>query len=209
MSQHYREMLLEDLVKDYAPVYPEGEDWEKTASYLYSEEPELMKSLSESLRTNGWREPILISTNEDLSEGESPKVYNGTHRVAIALYEGVISVPVTTAEESENDNFNLDFITKLTVKVAMKDNSSEEDRDEVFEALFTKLRSFALTEDIWLNSDMASSNTPKDGSFEVELYYELPNDQHHKLLRRIVKKAIPTAITEPYSLKIELEKIED
>lgn len=211
MDSPYKEMLLSDLIRDYAPVYPVDSDWEETARYLYAEEPDHMKSLADSLRDNGWREPILISTPEELDEDETAKVFNGTHRVAIAIYEGVISLPVVTVNdysESAADEGH----TVLTVTVSKKDKVSTLSReDDLFDTVFETLRSFELNGNIWLTSDMASGSTANSSNLEYTFYYsELQTSDYYKLLTKVARKRLNKALPDlSFKLKATFEKLDD
>lgn len=148
-----REMLLSDLTATYHPIYPEGLDWQQVADWFYTEEPEHMRLLTESLRKTGWREPIQLSESEQLTEGSPPSVFNGTHRVAVALQEGWQSVPVTTQTELELTEGSYDeaLFAQLHVRLTAGSLSEEEDW-----SIFDLLRSFPLTEELWVTSDIGS-----------------------------------------------------
>lgn len=180
MTQGYREMLVLDLIDQYGPVYPEGGDWLETTRFLYETEPEHMASLTASLAAKGWREPIMLSDGEDLEEGDSPLTLNGTHRVAIALREGVVSVPVTTSSEIRQEDYPEHF-TVLTLKLRSGELTEDEDLQ-----VFDVLRSFELTEDIWLTSDVCFGSQE-----QWEFYYEFLDDPSlFPKLKRLAKRRL-------------------
>lgn len=182
-TEGYREMLVLDLIEQYDPVYPEGGDWIETTRFLYETEPEHMAKLTASLAAQGWRDPIMLSDEEDLEEGDSPLVFNGTHRVAIALREGVVSVPVATGNELRKKPYPEHF-TVLTVELSSGELSEDEDLE-----IFDLLRSFELTDDIWLNSDVCFGSQHR-----WEFYYDFLDDSaHFPRLKRLVKRRLKAA----------------
>lgn len=191
-------MLLLELIEQYGPVYPEGRDWQKTAAFLYDDEPDHMADLTASLAASGWREPVTLSEAEDLEEGDEPLVLNGTHRVAIALREGVISLPVMIHTEWKAlDLEDSEFMAMLTVKVS--EPLSEEDSDRIFDVL----RSFELNGDIWLNSDYSFGT---EGGWEF-FYDDLTDETHFALLKRKVRARLKGAFPgQKFTLKVELKR---
>lgn len=196
-AEGYREMLLLELIEQYHPVYPEGADWIEAANFLYDQEPAHMAALTASLEGKGWREPIVLSEPDDLEEGEAPRVLNGTHRVAIALREGVISVPVTSSAELRyKDELQ---VTELTI-----DPKEELTDDEGYE-IFDVLRSFELTGDLWLDVLAGSSSggrwhmsyDPIDGELLPSL---------ERRARSILKESFPGR---SFELRAVLETFED
>lgn len=171
-------MLLLELIEQYGPVYPEGRDWQKTAAFLYDEEPDHMAELTASLAAKGWRDPVFLSEPEDLEEGDEPLVLNGTHRISVALREGAISVPVCTYSEWKALGLEEpEFFAMLTVKTA--DPLDEEEMDRIFDVL----RSFELTDELWLNSDYSFGT---EGGWEF-FYDDLTDEAHFALLKRKVR----------------------
>lgn len=194
----YREMLLLELIEQYSPVYPEGADWQETAQFLYDDEPDHMAALTASLAAKGWREPIRLSLPEDLTDATRPLVLNGTHRVAIALREGIISVPVATyAETKAFEQEAPEFMAMLTVRTA--DSISEDEMDRIFDVL----RSFELTEDIWLNSDYSFGT---QGGWEF-FYEELTDEARFELLKRKARARLKRAFPgRRFNLVAELKR---
>lgn len=179
----YREMLLLELIELYGPVYPDGGDWQKTAEYLYAEEPEHMAILTASLEAKGWREPILLSEPDDLEEGHSPLVLNGTHRVAIALREGVISLPVVFG--SEIPSMADDPFVELEISLIAGELTDEEDWK-----IFDILRSFQLDADIWLTSDICFGSQ-SSWTFCYDLQDESRFAELKRRARAMLKVAFP------------------
>jgi len=140
-----RWMLVSEIKESYGPLYPQGGSWQDTADFLYAEEPEHMERLTESLRAEGWREPISLTPFGPLEEDTSRVVEDGTHRMVIALSEGVLAVPVVT--DGERAPYEESPWAMLTVEPA-----SQLTEDESFR-IFDVLRSFPLDERRWLNSD--------------------------------------------------------
>lgn len=191
-------MLVSELAEAYAPVYPEGGTWQDTADLLYADEPELMALLSDSLREKGWREPIYHSAFGPLEEDSRRVIEDGTHRMVIALREGVISVPVVTA--GELPPFEETPWAELTVALAAGELTEDEDWK-----VFDVLRSFPLDEHRWLNSDAAGSS---NGVWSFS-YYDLEEPSLPLLKRRamlMLREAFPGR---SFKLSVELEQPED
>jgi len=179
----FREMLLLDIIRDYRPVYPEGATWEETATMLYEEQPEHMAALKASLERSGWRDPIRLSSEEDIASDDGVAfVLDGTHRVSLAMREGVISLPVVTSDELPEWNGSPSSLTDLLIEHISGPPLSEDEDFEVFE-LFVSLE---LNADIWLNSDIGSG---RRGSWSF-YYDELQDGVHHKLLERVALKRL-------------------
>lgn len=178
----FREMLLLDIIRDYKPVYPEGADWDETARFIYDEEPEHMAVLKASLDRKGWRQPIRLSTPEDVETDGDAFVLDGTHRVVLAMREGVISVPVVTGDELAPLSDEIESSTDLHIELISGRDLTE---DEDF-AIFDLFRSLELTEDIWLNSDIGSGHL---GSWSF-YYAELDDETHHGRLKRVARSRL-------------------
>lgn len=150
MNEDVFEMLVDDIVAKYAPVYPDGKDWQKTVEYFYKDEAEFMAELWGTLNAEGIREPIILSTDDDV-EVEDPKNYyvlDGTHRVALALRHGLITLPARHGYET-SDVYPLCLIANISTDVT-KELTEEED-----EKLVMALRSWKLDSNTWINSDVS------------------------------------------------------
>lgn len=134
------ELLVCDIVANYKPLYPEGDDWQKTVEYLYETEPELMVILWDSLRAEGIREPINLSDDND-----EPYVLNGTHRVSLALYHGLVTLPARYGYFDDQDNKQY-----LMATIDLKNGSSVSQDDDT---IFDLFRSWPLDSHNWVNAD--------------------------------------------------------
>ena len=165
-------MHVDDIIKNYNPVYPTGGTWQDAFRVL-RESPndfDVVTQLVAELENYGqFREPIVLSTYEEyvkdwadyeFDEGEelepyNPHVMNGTHRV-YAHYlsedkEAKIQLGWHPDGEETNDNDSLYPLIVSRVQFSTKLD------DDTADDLFGKCRSFKLTEDIWINSDLMSS----------------------------------------------------
>lgn len=191
-------MLVSEIVESYRPVYPPDGDWQDTADLLYAEEPEHMARLSASLREKGWREPISLTAFGPLEMDTHRSVDDGTHRMVIALREGVISVPVVT--DGERPAYEETSWAELEVKLASGELTDDEDWK-----IFDVLRSFPLDEERWLNSDAGSSQS---GTWSFS-YYDL-NEQSFPLLKRRAKLFLEAAFPgRSFTLTVRLEHPEE
>lgn len=165
-------MHVDDIIKNYNPVYPEGGTWQDTFKVMraspsdYSVVKELMADLE---KYGEFREPIVLSTEEEyikewadyeFEEGEelepySPFVRNGTHRVFAHYLSENKEAKVQFGwypegkEDTDNENFYPMIVSRITFPTQLDENSADE--------LFSKCRSFKLTENVWINSDLMSS----------------------------------------------------
>ena len=194
----YREMLVSEIAEAYSPVYPPDGDWQDTADLLYAEEPEHMARLSDSLRERGWREPISLSAFGPLEADTQRSVEDGTHRMVIALREGVISVPVVTA--GELPPYEETPWAELEVKLTSGELTEDEDWQ-----IFDVLRSFPLSDELWLNSDAAGSQS---GVWSFS-YYDL-EEHRFALLKRGARALLEATFPgRRFSLSVKLEHPEE
>lgn len=158
---------LADLIVQYPPVYPNN-SWEETREHLVEDEHEgrIIAELVEVLKRDGsFREPILIGAavhdehtdvcepnceSEDC-EVEVASVVNGTHRVVAHMLHGSEWVNIITEDEltyDENEDASY-IVTKIAI---------EPYDDDVFDELFSALRSFPIDEDLWVESSCSSGS---------------------------------------------------
>lgn len=166
-------MHVEDIMKNYNPVYPEGGTWQDTFKVMQDSPSDfsVVNELVADLEKYGeFREPIVLSTEEEyvkewvdyeFDEGEElepyiPFVRNGTHRVfAHYLSENKdAKVQFGWHPNGEEETKDIeDYYPMIVSRVSFPAKLDEDSADE----LFSKCRSFKLTEDIWINSDLMSS----------------------------------------------------
>lgn len=195
-----KEMLLADLVAQYKPVYPEQHDWEATVAYLYAEEAEHMAELTASLLEKGWREPIILEPLDDEpEEGDFAFVGDGTHRVAIALTNGVFSVPVLYRSEQPQD------YDKQPLEIIIE-NSGEDLTEDEDDKLIDKFRSFRLNDEIWITSDIVfGGGTRREVclSFDDEAYCSKIKTKARAMLKELFPERKFTVKVKP------METLED
>lgn len=164
-------MHVDDIMKNYNPVYPTDGTWQDAFEVMRESTSDLnvVKQLVSDLEKYGeFREPIILSTEEEyikewsdyeFDEGEeldpySPFVRNGTHRVLAHYLSEHKDAKVQLGwhpdgEEPDNTDCYPMIVSRISFPTKLDDDSSDE--------LFSRCRSFKLTEDIWINSDMMSS----------------------------------------------------
>lgn len=166
-------MHVDEIMKNYNPVYPEDGTWLDTFKVLQKSSSDfsvVTQLVSELEKYGQFREPIVLSTEEEyvkewadyeFDEGEvldpySPFVRNGTHRV-FAHYlsehkEAKVQFgwhPDGEDTDGKEDDFYPMVVSRITFPAQLDEDSSDD--------LFSKCRSFKLTEDVWINSDLMSS----------------------------------------------------
>lgn len=139
-------MPLVELLSSYSPMYPEGYDWTLTAKYLLENEPKLLEALRESIRKKGWREPVVLSEPHELTEDSPPCIMNGTHRVVLAMLDGLVTVPVATRSELPPESDKPLLVARIR---PLKEQVLTDDEDDL---LIDSLRSWELDEDTWITS---------------------------------------------------------
>jgi hypothetical protein len=171
MTDEIHELLVSDIVEKYRPVYPtDGGDWQDTVEYLYANERERMEQLFESIKVGGFQEPITLSEDNDAD----PRVNNGTHRVAAALYHGLVTLPARYGY--------LEYDPKqryLRATIELRDAASV-DRDED-DLLIDTLCSWPLDNKTWITADLISGSASG-----WEIYF----DQTDLALASKIKKKI-------------------
>jgi len=178
------EQLTLEVAELYAPVYPEGATWEETARFLMEHEPERMDELRESIKKHGFREAIVLSTPEDLEDESQPLVLNGTHRLVIALLEGMVSIPTELMSEV---NARIEDEPQLAITVeALQGELSDEEEDLIID----RLSSWPLNDKCWINSSCAFGGAKR---WEIILDNGAPSDSStiRTRARQILKKALP------------------
>lgn len=152
-------MDLKTIMKDYSPMYPDTHKWEDTFK-AFADDPnemELVHVLMEELDTYGsFREPITLSTYEQQFDPEDeepyfPHVMNGTHRMYAHYLSGLHEVQVQHGWQDVNEEYEYKMIETLLKFPAMLSDKQQDD-------LFDYLRSFKLTETIWVETDVMSSS---------------------------------------------------
>lgn len=189
-------MLLDELVAHYRPVYPEPYTWEATVEYLYAEEPEHMAELADSLLENGWREPIILEPlDEESEEDDFPFVGDGTHRVAIALAQGVFTIPVIyRSEQISSEKVPLEIVIEAIGKKLTED---ADDR------LIGRFRSFRLDDELWLTADVFYGSRQRWEiilNFEDEAYCSRIKTKARAMLKELfpdLKFSVKVAPSEP------------
>lgn len=160
-------MHIDEIMKNYKPLYPDSGLWEETFQMI-EEDPvdsQLVQELLDDLeRTGEFREPITLTTYEGYLEaaveykhleGDSPDPYvphvnNGTHRVYAHYLSQHKEVKVSFGWKPVTDE-NYPF---LASRIAFPPSLGEEALYE----LWDRLRSFKLTDDIWVESELVSVN---------------------------------------------------
>lgn len=169
------EILVEDIVRDFLPMYPtEGGSWQETVEYLYEHEADRMESLYESVKLNGVRKPIVL-TDED----NEKRVSDGTHRVALALYHGFITLPTATEYEQLDENA---LYYRMRVQTA---EAMSREETELITELFSSWR---LSDQVWVNSDISSGSATCR-----EIYLNLSDPKLSRAIKSRARKLLSDA----------------
>lgn len=161
-------MHIDDIMKNYKPVFPDSGLWEDAFRMMDEDliDSQLVQELRDELEQNGeFREPIVLRTyeayleaNEEYAhlEGEStdpyvPYVNNGTHRVyAHYLSSKHKEVKVQYGWEPELEEDYPFLASKISFPPCLSDKGIYE--------LCDRFRSFKLTNEVWMESELVSIN---------------------------------------------------
>jgi len=175
-QREIHELLVEDIVSKYGPIYPEpGDSWQTTVEWIYANERELMDDLFENVKKIGVREPIVLTDDTD----EAPYVSDGTHRVALALYHGLITLPASyeyPAMKSEDQTY-----LRLKIELLNEPGLSKFD-DGV---LFDLLSSWMLDDENWMNADTASGSAS-----QWEFFFNITEPKLERKFKTAVKRKL-------------------
>ncbi len=194
MANH-QELAVSDIVRDYLPSYPQEHSWDVTVEYLYTHEAAHMEELYEAIQREGLREPVWLSSYTDEPE---QFVLDGTHRVALALRHGLLTLPITfTPEQLGVEDASLIAIVQLL------DESSLSDVEEDYFA--EAVRSWRLDEHSWLTSSgMAGSGNLWEIFLDSADETLIPSAEVR--LSQILAERVPER---NFNITIELQKFED
>lgn len=145
-------MHIDDLLDSYLPVYPENGNWDETFKILREDphEWDTVQKLVAILNNEGaFRDPIVLDKSDTDGSGY---VSDGTHRVFAHTLSEVKMVKVAEASDAPTNN---DEHQPYLVTVFILDGNWS---DELFDAMFSPLRSFPISDSLWANSDLMSSN---------------------------------------------------
>lgn len=163
-------MHLDDLMKNYKPVYPPSGVWEDTFKVLRDDPVEFntVTTLVEELDKHGeFRTPVILSSYEEWLKSELeyvydpgeerdvyvPRVSDGTHRVyAHYLHAEHKEVKTQVGYDSVEG-----FVPTIVSTFVFPDVTYID--DEAWD-IFEKVRSFKLSDEIWVTTDamMSSGN---------------------------------------------------
>lgn len=165
-------MNLNDITKEYKPVYPEEYNWDSTLNFLLSDptEAEIIYSLASILlKGEKFRKPIVLYSpkveDKMFDFDDFPHVSDGTHRICAHIISGITEVYVKFYEErdfefdetlsgSSNDEaaVNQDLILETLITVDIP----KEDEEILFDFICDELRSLEISDTLWIVSDVSS-----------------------------------------------------
>ena len=188
-------MHIDELMKNYKPLYPDSGLWEDTFKML-SENPddvEIVQELLADLKNHGeFREPVILTTEEEhlasnahyaYMEGNNPPSYipyvsNGTHRLYAHHLSGNKEVKVQHGLFPDGE-IDFDSIADFPMLASNIVFPADLHRDKVWE-IWDKMESFKLNDDIWISTDLMSTH---ENNFRV--YWEYDPDKVYTLAAHI------------------------
>jgi hypothetical protein len=138
-------MKLADILSQYKPLYPEAHNWEATSAYMMESpvDKDIIVELVVALQTEGaFREPILLQPS-------SQYVLDGTHRIIAHMVAQNNEVPVSYDDQENEEAVESALLTTTIV-------FSEDLTGEMFNSLFSTLRSIYISPELWLVSHVSS-----------------------------------------------------
>lgn len=153
-----RSMLVEEIMANYSPLYPPSQKWEDTFKLLRESEHNwvIVQQLKEYLEQYGtFREPVILSVNDEDEEDYVAKVEDGTHRVFAHYLSEYQDVKVQEGWQSDGPSGD-DTSGYPVLVVTMQIPCEVASDDDLTENLFDMARSFKVNEDVWFTSDLQS-----------------------------------------------------
>jgi hypothetical protein len=165
---------LQHLLTSTKPVYPQDANWNDTLTYMKNDavDWEIALELTEVLEHEDFREPIAVQ----IVDGEPGPYFvtDGTHRmIAHMLYDSEnVRVVYTVVEPDDDDEDDSDDATGTDAELLVGDDDDYEDDDyqilvtkvvfanpidrddhDLDDDIFMSIRSFKLSNAIWMNAD--------------------------------------------------------
>lgn len=162
---------LERLVAFTRPVYG-GDSWEELVAWMLQDryESRTVAALVEQLEAHGrFRNPVIV---------EDGWVANGTHRVVAAIVADAAGLHVAAAPAASSDDAER---LEVTFTVTLDEPSVE--RDELFDAVFSALRSFPHGDE-WIECDGFSAR-----GHVITAVWQWPLERAEELCRAIVAQS--------------------
>lgn len=180
-------MKLSELTSGYRPTYPAPYRWEDTVQYMLADpfEKEIVDYLVDTLRRKGtFREPIFLGVADLDDDEDTPAVVNGTHRVCAHIIFGSLNVEVKFDEPYTDEELADGRLPKFVEESVVEEDSSYASTSIVFaspitdddewDTLFTLIRSFPLSDEVWVTSDVfSSSGANPDGTATFNAGWDL------------------------------------
>lgn len=154
-----KSMRLSFLIDNYQPVYPEPYNWDSTVAYMMSDPTEkktVLLLLAVLEKEGKFREPVSLGTAEFDEDVEVFAVVNGTHRVVAHILHGDPEAEVFTLREEDRPEYDWENDTSTGLSTSFLFAQPLDD-ELFFDRLFGLLRSFPVTEELWMTSDVTSS----------------------------------------------------
>jgi len=210
---------LDFLIEQTSPLYPEPKTWDTTVAFMQEDEVEA-ETLSELatvlVRDGDFREPVYVGRDLDRDDGDTGYyVYNGTHRMVAHIINGTEFIDVIYESEDESDETSVDddYVDpneyepgKYRVPCTMVEFVGTVDDDE-YDKLFSVLRSFKISDDVWVTSDMMSSTSTDIGT-RMDFCWDLV-EMNDALLSRIndicIERIARFGTVIPASIKTEYD----
>lgn len=160
MSQKTFSKPLFEVMQEYSPVYPSSHKWADTINVLLEDDLEVIEELKRQyLKDGSFRDAVVLEEADEDDPEDMAIIADGTHRVVVAYLLGADEITVSN-EYPDFEDKGFCLVTKI---VPADEDFDDDDYDEIVE----KLRSFAISDDLWLTSSLASSGP--DG---LEIYWD-------------------------------------
>ncbi len=201
-------MKLSELTSTHRPTYPEPYTWDDTVNFMLNDpfEKEIVDLLVDTLRRKGkFREPVSLGLGDIEGVENTPVITDGTHRVCAHIIFGSDEVDVRFDEpytDEELEDGRLPKFTELPIKDEGEESSyiaselffaAPISDDDEWDLLFTLLRSFPISDDVWVTAGVFSSlESNLDGTTTFNIGWDLENPTREDMLavHREVKERI-------------------
>lgn len=148
-------MLLSELVANYKPIYPSEHSWDATVQFMLDDpiERKTVEYLVTVLNEQGsLREAVTLGSATINDVDDVPTVVDGTHRVCAHILANKVNI-FTRFEGDPRDEEDVEAYQSTIIKFT-KDLTDDE-----MDELFSVLRSFPLTDDVWYTSGCSSMSS--------------------------------------------------
>lgn len=161
-----QKITVDELCSTYAPLYPEGGNWDETIKYMLNSKADrdIILELMKVIYSGGsFREHVTVGSSAD----EQLVVLDGTHRVVASILLKVSFIEICFYDPDIEENLVVPEKQVVEVRLQFIPSVLElAPQDDFSMFVFDHFRSIKVTEKVWLNSDVSTGSGTK-----INFYY--------------------------------------